>query len=92
MQDGVHKKRQNLHIRTLMANSAEGFVIVGPDGTIRVFNETAEELFGVPRTSVVGSAAESIGCAKLASAIRAQLKAKKPRIKSVQVEVERRVL
>lgn len=75
-----------------MANSAEGFVIVGPDGAIRVFNETAEELFGVSRTSVVGSAAESIGCAKLASAIRAQLKAKQPKIKSVQVEVERRVL
>jgi len=75
-----------------MANASEGFVIIGADGMVRVFNETAEELFGVTRASIVGGPVESIGCDKLASAARRMLAAKRAKIKTLQAELGGRVL
>jgi len=75
-----------------MANASEGFVIVGTDGNVRVFNETAEALFGVQRASIVGAPVESIGARKLSVAVRKSLAAAHPKIKTVQVEPDGRVL
>lgn len=75
-----------------MANASEGFVIVGTSGEVRVFNETAEELFGIRRQDVVGHPLEAIGAEKLSSALRKALAAKKAKIRSIQVESSGRVL
>lgn len=54
MQQKADDRRSFLHIRALMATTSEGLIAIGPDGDVRVFNETAEEMLGMPRSKVAG--------------------------------------
>lgn len=67
------ESRKQLHIRTLMANVSEGYIVVGDDGHVRLFNEIAEELLGIGRADVVGKGVESIGVPELVSLVRGLL-------------------
>jgi PAS domain-containing protein len=51
----TRKDRSEFHIRALMANASEGFVVVDRDGRVRVLNETAAELLDADRAKVVGA-------------------------------------
>ncbi|MDZ4064600.1 MAG: ATP-binding protein, partial [Coriobacteriia bacterium] len=62
--------RKQLHIRTLMANVSEGYVIVGDDSRVRLFNEIAEEFLGISRGDVVGKDMASIGVPELVDSVR----------------------
>ncbi|MDP2183593.1 MAG: response regulator [Actinomycetota bacterium] len=62
--------RKQLHIRTLMANASEGYVIVGDDSRVRLFNEVAEEFLGISRGDVVGKDMASIGVPELVDLVR----------------------
>lgn len=75
-----------------MANASEGFIVIGTDGTVRVFNETAERLFGAERSATVGAPIEQVGCEKLAGAVRKVLEAAHPKVKAIQVERDGLVL
>ncbi len=59
------ERRRSVHIRTLFANTGEGFVVLDAQGKISIFNETAEMLFDIPRSEVIGKGVGSIGIKKL---------------------------
>ena len=69
--------RTSFHVRALMANVDEGLVVVDVDGRVCLFNETAEQLFGVTRADVIGHPAskkvktqETLPLGRLAGALR----------------------
>ncbi len=70
------ERRSFLHIRALMANTSEGLVAVGPDGDIRVFNETAEEMLCMPRSAVAGKLYTALRQPKIEAAIERLLRPK----------------
>ncbi len=92
MGDKTRKDRSEFHIRALMANASEGFIVVDQDARVRVLNETAEELLGVERSEAVGTDIGGIGCAGLAEAVRAQLEQTPPPGTSIVVTPGERVL
>ena len=49
-----------------MANASEGFIVLGPSGEVRVFNETAEDLLGISRGNCLGREVEVLGAPALA--------------------------
>ncbi|KAF0206904.1 MAG: two-component hybrid sensor and [Actinobacteria bacterium] len=87
------ERRSFLHVRALMATTGEGLVAIGPDGDIRVFNETAEEMLGKNRGEVVGKLYTVLEQPKIEAVIEHLLRPrahKEPRI--VRVMVDERVL
>lgn len=76
MPQKADERRSFLHIRALMATTSEGLIAVGPDGDVRVFNETAEELLGVPRSKVHGKLYTSLQQPKLEVAVERLLRPK----------------
>lgn len=58
-----------MHIRALMAQTSEGLIAIGPDGDVRVFNETAQEMLGKSRGEIVGKPYTSLGQPKIEEAI-----------------------
>ncbi|PKQ29013.1 MAG: hypothetical protein CVT60_07565 [Actinobacteria bacterium HGW-Actinobacteria-10] len=73
MGEDSRNHRGNAHIRTIMANASEGFIITDGEGRIRVFNETASAMFDKSREECVGELIESVGSAQLATAVREAL-------------------
>lgn len=67
--DVIDERRKNLHIRTLMATTNEGLIVVGADGAVRMVNERAGELFGLDRGEAIGLEAGALGCEPLAAAV-----------------------
>lgn len=63
------ERRRAIHVRTLMANADEGLAVVGADGKFRLFNETAERLFGVSRGRALGQAVSKLGHEELTAAV-----------------------
>ncbi len=55
------ERRSHMHIRALMAQTSEGLIAIGPDGDVRVFNETAQEMLGKSRGEIVGKPYTSLG-------------------------------
>lgn len=55
------ERRENMHVRALIANADEGLIALDPDGNVRLFNEAAERLLGVPRIRVRGATLRSSG-------------------------------
>jgi len=76
-----------------MATTGEGLVAVGPDGDIRVFNETAEEMLGKCRGDVVGKLYTALGQPKIEAAIEQLLRPrtrKEPQL--LRMMIDERVL
>ncbi len=85
MPDSTRQNRSEFHIRALMANASEGFVVVDPGGVVRVANEAAARMFRVERSEAVGAPIESLGCPGLAEAVRCSLACDPPTPTSVVV-------
>ncbi len=66
-------ERGNAHIRTLLANASDGFIVVDGEMTVRIMNERASSLFGAIREDVVGSSLETVGCSELTQVARCAL-------------------
>ncbi len=87
------ERRSFLHVRALMATTGEGLVAIGPDGDVRVFNETAEEMLGLHRSDVVGKYYTSIGQPKIDAAVEHLLRPrarKEPQV--IRMMIDERVL
>lgn len=70
--DGVTvatERRKNVHIRTLLAETGEGLIIVGADGLLRIVNERAEDMLELSRGEATGKVPETLGCSELIDAI-----------------------
>jgi len=76
LQQKVDERRSFLHIRALMATTTEGLIAIGPDGDVRVFNETAEEMLGLHRSQVAGKLYTSLKQPKVEAAIERLLRPK----------------
>lgn len=76
MQQKADERRSFLHIRALMATTTEGLIAIGPDGDVRVFNETAEEMLGLHRSQVAGKLYTSLKQPKIEAAIEHLLRPK----------------
>ncbi|MDP2401892.1 MAG: histidine kinase dimerization/phospho-acceptor domain-containing protein, partial [Actinomycetota bacterium] len=69
MESNGHERRTGKHVRALMTQAGEGFVVVGADGRIRLFNEAAESLLGTSRTDAHGHTLEEIGIVEIATLV-----------------------
>lgn len=67
--DTTRDVRRNVHLRTLLAETGEGFLVLGEDRSIRILNETAERLLGVDRTAVHGTPVAALGIKALDRAV-----------------------
>ncbi len=59
-----------------MATTSEGLIAIGPDGDVRVFNETAEALLGLKRSEVAGKLYTALRQPKVEAAIERLLRPK----------------
>lgn len=57
-----------------MATTGEGLIAIGPDGDVTVFNETAEELLGIPRSKISGKPYTSLQQPKIEEAVERLLR------------------
>ncbi len=73
MESSEHDRRKGMHVRALMAQTGEGFIVLGADGHIRIFNETAERFFGVERASARDNDLSVLGIDSIAAAASAVL-------------------
>lgn len=75
-----------------MANASEGFIVLGPSGEVRVFNETAEDLLGISRGNCLGREVEVLGAPALAKACRKAIARTKRSVTSLQFNHGARIL
>ncbi|MHB1340585.1 MAG: response regulator [Coriobacteriia bacterium] len=74
MPRSADERRSYMHIRALMAQTSEGLVAIGPDGDVRVLNETAQGMLGKSRGEAVGKFYTSLGQPKVEAAIERLLR------------------
>ncbi|MDI6843255.1 MAG: response regulator [Anaerosomatales bacterium] len=79
MARSTNDRRTHLHVRALMAQTSDALIAVGPDGDIRIFNETAERLLGATRAEIVGSHYSALALPKVEHAIETLLKPRSKR-------------
>ncbi len=79
MARSTNDRRTHLHVRALMAQTSDALIAVGPDGDIRIFNETAERLLGATRAEMVGSHYSALALPKVEHAIETLLKPRSKR-------------
>lgn len=79
MARSTNDRRTHLHVRALMAQTSDALIAVGPDGDIRIFNETAERLLGATRAEMVGRHYSALALPKVERAIETLLKPRSKR-------------
>ncbi len=79
MAHGADERRTHQHIRALMAQTTDALIAIGPDGEIRIFNETAEGLLGKTRAEMVGRHFTALGLPKIERAIETLLRPRSKR-------------
>ncbi|MBA4370196.1 MAG: hypothetical protein C0418_01280 [Coriobacteriaceae bacterium] len=85
-------KRNLAHVRTLMANADEAFVVVDHTCRVRVYSEPAERMLGRTRADVIGHDIEVIDAEGLPEAVRGALEGRKRWPGAVVLHVRDRVL
>ncbi len=85
-------KRTQHGLRAVLATAAEGLVLVGASGTVRLMNEAAQQLLGRQRGQVVGKSFEAIGRQPLVEAVRDVLASPEAGERYVELRVDGRIL
>ena len=92
MAEQNEERRRSVHVRTLFANTGEGFIVLDERARIRVFNETAEALFGKTREDVVGQPIDVLGLPDMTEYVNATWEENEPRRKPCVIETDGRTL
>lgn len=68
------ERRDGMHVRALMAQADEGFIALDDEGRVRIFNESAEVLFGIVRSEAKQHTLLELGLPVLHQAVSDVLK------------------
>jgi signal transduction histidine kinase/CheY-like chemotaxis protein len=92
MTEHPHEKRTQHGLRAVLATTAEGSLLVGPSGVVRLMNEAAERLLARPRAEVIGQDYAAVKRPALSEAIAEVLRDNSSTCRFLELRIDGRTL